>query len=146
MFYMSSGIDGRDPKTLRILVRAKEEPLPQPPRSVVLSKKEIGQRLRAIRQERGISQVELAAALGTYQTTVSAIERGVRGLTIQQVVKLASALGVSSDRILTQPAAGEERTLKDRRFLRRLEKVERLPKRDQQALLRTIDAFLAKVS
>jgi hypothetical protein len=36
--------------------------------------------------------------------------------------------------------------LKHRRFFRRLQKIERLPKRDEQALLRTIDAFLSKVS
>jgi hypothetical protein len=31
----------------------------------------------------------------------------------------------------------------NRRFLRRLQVVDQLPKRDQDALLRTIDAFLA---
>jgi len=31
------------------------------------------------------------------------------------------------------------------RFLRRLAEIERLPRRDQAALLRTIDAFLSKV-
>jgi hypothetical protein len=30
------------------------------------------------------------------------------------------------------------------RFARRLEEIERLPRRDQEALLRTIDAFLTK--
>jgi len=35
---------------------------------------------------------------------------------------------------------------KNRRLLRRLQHLEKLPKRDQAALLRTIDAFLAKAS
>jgi hypothetical protein len=34
----------------------------------------------------------------------------------------------------------------DRRFLRRLERLHQLSRRDQQAILGTIDAFLAKVS
>jgi len=146
LLYMSRQNCDRSGGGLPILSRFREGLLPLPPKEVVLSKKEIGQRVRAIRQERGISQVELAAALGTYQTTISAIERGVRGLTVQQVVKLAAALGVSPDRILTQAKASQDPLLKDRRFLRRLQKIERLPKRDQQALLRTIDAFLTKVS
>lgn len=117
--------------------------MPRPPKSVFLSKKDVGQRLRAIRLERGVSQVELAKALGTYQTTISAIERGVRGLTLQQAVRLADALGASPDDILG-PRKGAKDTahLKDRRFVRRLERIAQLPKRDQQALLRTIDAFL----
>ena len=120
--------------------------MPQPPKIEVLSKKEIGRRVRAIREARGMSQVELAEALDTYQTVVSAIERGARGLTVQQVARFAAALDASPDRILGHDGAAKETGLKDRRFLRRLQKIERLPKRDQQALLRTIDAFLSKVS
>lgn len=121
--------------------------MPRPPKTVFLSKREVGQRLRAIRHERGVSQVELAKALGTYQTTISAVERGARGLTLQQAVRLAGALGASPDDILGPRQDAKTGThLKDRRFVRRLEKIAQLPKRDQQALLRTIDAFLAKVS
>ena len=121
--------------------------MPRPPKSVFLSKKDVGQRLRAIRLEHGVSQIELAKALGTYQTTISAIERGVRGLTLQQAVRMADALGASPDDILGPRKDPRDATrLKDRRFVRRLEKIAHLPKRDQQALLRTIDAFLGKVS
>jgi hypothetical protein len=35
-------------------------------------------------------------------------------------------------------------TTKNRRLLRRLQQIDKLPKRDQDALIRTIDAFLAK--
>jgi transcriptional regulator with XRE-family HTH domain len=147
LFYMSRAFDGREPMATLILGRIREEPLPQPPKVVVLSKKEIGRRVRAARQVRGITQVELAKTLGTYQTVVSAIERGVRGLTIHQVARLASALGASLDELLGSSShAPSNGQLKDRRFLRRLQKIEQLPKRDQQALLRTIDAFLSKVS
>jgi len=50
-------------------------------------------------------------------------------------------LGLSSMRAArsTQPAPG-------RRFLRRLERLHQLSRRDQQALLGTIDAFLGNVS
>jgi len=40
---------------------------------------------------------------------------------------------------------GTDRTW-DRRFLRRLERLHQLSRRDQQAILDTIDAFLLKVS
>lgn len=117
--------------------------MPTPPKHVVLSRREIGARLRALRKTRDMTQVELAKILGTQQTAISQVELGNRGLTIQQVVKLAKALRVSTDAILgpTNGAAHDELP-KDRRLLRRLRKIEQLPRAERQALLRTIDAFL----
>jgi hypothetical protein len=37
-------------------------------------------------------------------------------------------------------------SVRNRRLLRRLQQLEKLPKREQQALLPTIEAFLAKAS
>lgn len=43
-------------------------------------------------------------------------------------------------------APGTNGQVKDRRFLRRLERIDQLSKRDRQSLLNTIDAYLAKIS
>lgn len=121
----------------------------RPAKTVTVSKKDLGSRLRAFRQQRGITQVELALAMRLTQSNISAIERGARGITIHQVVELARILHVSTDEILglsTTMGSKDTRSPKDRRFLRRLQLIDRLPKRDQQALLRTIDAFLGKAS
>lgn len=121
----------------------------RPAKNVIVPKKDLGARLRALRQQRGITQVEMALAMHLTQSNVSAIERGARGITIHQVVELARILRVTTDEILghgSPTAPKGTPPLKDRRFLRRLQMVERLPKRDQQALLRTIDAFLGKAS
>lgn len=123
--------------------------MPQPPKHTVFSKKEVGGRIRALRQARGKTQIDLAETLGITQSNLSAIERGARGLTVHQVVKLARALRATTDDILSPTKATAIKDghdmLKDRRFLRRLQKVGELPERDQQALLRTLDAFLGKV-
>jgi hypothetical protein len=60
-------------------------------------------------------------------------------------VQLAEILGVSADEILGLKASDRtERSTRNRRLLRQVQALEKLSKRDQQALLRTIDAFLAK--
>jgi hypothetical protein len=62
---------------------------------------------------------------------------------------LARVLRTSADEILGLSAARTTRTTAaapDRRFLRRIERLHRLSRRDQQLRLGTIDAFLAKVS
>lgn len=45
-----------------------------------------------------------------------------------------------------KPASAGNGPIKNRRLYRQLQNIEKLPKRDQQAVLRTIDAFLAKAS
>jgi transcriptional regulator with XRE-family HTH domain len=130
-------------KSALILLPVKEQGVPKPPKHEILSKKEIGRRLRAVRQARGITQVQLAKVLGTQQTAISQVELGNRGLTIQQVVKLAKALNVSTDAILSQPRGTDHESLpKDRKLLQRIQRIERLPRSEKQALLKTIDAFL----
>jgi transcriptional regulator with XRE-family HTH domain len=119
--------------------------VPRPPKESLFSKEEAGQRIRALRLQRGMPQVELARLLAIHQTNVSAIERGSRALTIHQLLKLARALKISTDVILTGTASPQGGQV-DRRFLRRLQKIDKLSKRDKQSLLGTIDAFLAKVS
>ena len=110
-----------------------------------MSKKEVGKRLRVLRLKRGLTQQELAELLGTTQSNVSGLERGTRSLTVHQVVKLAEALRTTTDELLRGIKPGRHRSngaSQDRRFLRRLEQIGQLPKRKQQALLTTIDAYL----
>jgi transcriptional regulator with XRE-family HTH domain len=117
--------------------------VPRPPKNVVATKEEIGRRLRAIRDARGVTQVELAELLGIDQSNVSSIERGVRGLTVHQAVKLAKALKVTTDEIL-MPANGklEAKSLKSVRLARRVQRIEALPESKQRAVLKVLDALL----
>jgi hypothetical protein len=60
-------------------------------------------------------------------------------------VQLAVILGVSADESLGLKASERtNRTIRNCRLLRQVQQLEKLLKRDQQALLRTIDAFLSK--
>jgi plasmid maintenance system antidote protein VapI len=71
--------------------------MPRRPKTQIVSKQAVGLRLRATRLAQGMSQASLAELLGITQSNVSGLERGVRSLTIHQVAKLATTLGVSTD-------------------------------------------------
>lgn len=120
----------------------------RPPRNSRVSKKEIGRRVRLLRDERGLTQTELGERLDLTQSNISAIERGDRGVTIHQAVRIARALRISVDELLTgsRPTKDKRSHTEDRRFVRRLQEIDRLPKGDKQALLKTIDAFLSRIS
>jgi transcriptional regulator with XRE-family HTH domain len=52
------------------------------------------EKLRALRQERMLSQRDLARAIGSIQATISELERGRRKAQPRTVRKLAEVLGV----------------------------------------------------
>lgn len=58
----------------------------------------IGERIRKLRQELGLSQQELAHKAGVRRPTISELESGKqRGLTVETAKRLARALGVGID-------------------------------------------------
>ncbi len=60
----------------------------------------IGERLARLRQERGISQQELAEQLGIAQPNVSDYERGILRLHGELIVRLTEIFRVSADDLL----------------------------------------------
>jgi transcriptional regulator with XRE-family HTH domain len=108
----------------------------------------VGSRIARLRRDKGMTQTELAQLLQVSQPVVSDYENDVIKLSGETVAQLAQILGASADEILGLEKAALARAIpiKNRRLYRQLQNIEKLPKRDQEALLRTIDAFLTKAS
>jgi len=111
-----------------------------------VDKQSLGRRLARLRRERGLTQIEMAEMLGVAQPVVSDYERGELRLHGELIIKLTHILAISADELLGLDKPAHNEKLGDRRFIRRLKEIDRLNKRDQQALLRTIDAFLGRAS
>lgn len=125
------------------MARPSRLKLPRLPDATVTSEESLGQRLSRFRKERGFTQVELALRMGITQALITDYERDKLRPYAEMVVRFALALGLSTDEVLgVRPSAVAAEARVPRRFLRRLEALAHLPKRDQEALLRTIDAFL----
>jgi hypothetical protein len=80
--------------------------------------------------------------VGIPQTLLSEYERGTVRLHAAMVTSLAKVLHASTDVLLGVKPLKEDGTFQDRRLFRRLQRIEGLPKRARQTLLRTIDLFL----
>ena len=65
----------------------------------------IGARIAAARKERGLSQGQLAHKSGIAQAHVSHFECGTRAPRIDNLLKLADALGVTTDFLLGRQTA-----------------------------------------
>jgi transcriptional regulator with XRE-family HTH domain len=59
--------------------------------------------LRAARKARGLSQEVLADAAGLHRTYVGSVERGERNVSIDNMERLAGALGVELATLLRSP-------------------------------------------
>lgn len=57
-------------------------------------KEKFGNRLKALRKEKGLSQEELALKSGLNRPYISGIEKGKRNVSLEVMEKLAEALGV----------------------------------------------------
>lgn len=61
---------------------------------------QFGFRVRAIREKKGLSQEQLAGLADLDRTYISGIERGIRNLSLLNIVKIADALNVPPSELL----------------------------------------------
>jgi len=107
----------------------------------------IGARISQLRKDKGMTQKELAERLEVSQPVVSDYENDVIRLPADIVGEIAQILEVTSDELLgLKRESRSTGSVKNRRLSRRLQAIDALPKRDQEALLRTIDAFISKTA
>jgi DNA-binding XRE family transcriptional regulator len=75
----------------------KRKPLPEPAESTGLRSwsESVGARIKKLREERGLTQVQLAERAGIPQSHVSRLENAAHSATHKTLTKIAEALGVT---------------------------------------------------
>ena len=114
----------------------------RPDRKIPQEARAIGANLARLRKARGFTQAQLAKKLGLLQPMVSDYELGKLRLHGVLIIRIAAILAVSTDELLGVRSGEAAAGVVQQRFLRKLRDVEHLSTRDQQALLRTVEAFV----
>ena len=65
--------------------------------------KRFGDRVRTLRERLGLSQEALAAKAGIHRTYVGGVERGERNVSLKNILRLATALGVHPREMFNEP-------------------------------------------
>lgn len=84
--------------------------------------RQFGRRVHALRKKKGLTQEQLAEAIGKSVDTISNIERGFSSTRIKTAEVIANVLGVTvADLFLVSPTTGEE--THHRQFMNRVDKL-----------------------
>ncbi|MBN2193557.1 MAG: helix-turn-helix domain-containing protein [Polyangiaceae bacterium] len=107
-----------------------------------------GQRLLDLRRQRGLTQVQLAEALGSTQRAISYYETVADYPPAEVIVELARVLEVPTDVLLgvTTPKDPKVTVPRDdprtRRLWKRFQRVLELPEEDRRAVIRLVDSLV----
>lgn len=106
-----------------------------------------GERLTQQRKAQGLTQVQLAEALGVSQQAVTAYESGQRRVPLSLLPLLAQTLGTSMDAMIGTPAS---RRASKRgpapKLQQQLEQVSQLPKAQQKFVSQMLDTVLQQAA
>lgn len=124
---------------------------PNSPRDMAISNTErafyvdLGQRLAALRRDRGMTQVQLAEAIGVAQQTLAHYEAGRLRLLAGALPKLADQLDVGVEELIGTPARQGIRAKRGPvpKVQQQLEQVSQLPRARQRMVSEVLDSLLA---
>jgi len=102
-----------------------------------------GKKLREAREAKGLSQQELAKAIGTVHTVIGRYERDEMKPSIDVVRRLADEVNTTVGYLIGEN--GQADLFKDPAMLKRFQDIVTLPDRDRECLLTTVDNFIKAV-
>jgi transcriptional regulator with XRE-family HTH domain len=102
-----------------------------------------GQKLAALRKERGLTQAQLAERMAVAREVVDYYERRAKNPSVETIQKVADALGAEPAYFLDGKKAEKRKPGPPSVVDEKLAEVKKLPRRKQEQLVRMIDAFLA---
>ncbi len=107
---------------------------------------QLGRRIAEARKAAGITQVELAQALGVAQQTMAHYEGGVSRIPVALLPVVARSVGVSIDTLLGEDERRGGKRGPPPKLQQQLERITQLPKAQQRVLMQMIDGVLAQAS
>ena len=103
---------------------------------------DFGERLAALREQRGLSQCQLAEAMGITQGSIARWEKRPVSMPPEQMLQLARVLGVSVRLLLGEEEMPKQPAGPSGRLRSVLRAAGQLPRRQQEKVVDVVDAYI----
>lgn len=105
--------------------------------------KQIGDRIRTLRENRGLTRAQLAGLCNVHATQIHRYENGMTSPTAERIITLSHALRVSPDALLRgDPKTFETPAIRNVLLQERLERLDELPPEAIQTAVDVLDAII----
>lgn len=98
----------------------------------------VGQKIKAAREAKNLSQEDLASLVDLSPTHISVIERGVKATRLDKFIAIANALEVSADALLVDVVEHSVLGVSNELY----EMISRMPKKEQKRILNAVRALI----
>jgi len=99
--------------------------------------------IKAIREERGLKQIEVANHIGVDKSAYSKIEKNTRAVTVEELQKMAHLFNMTTDQILNYDGKiPKEVTIEDKTAVEQMRLIQQLDEDDKQTISKLIDKML----
>ncbi|GAA3954497.1 helix-turn-helix domain-containing protein [Chitinophaga oryziterrae] len=99
--------------------------------------------IKTIREEKGLMQKDVANHIGVDKSTYSKIEKGLREITVAELLKMSQLFNCSIDQIVNNEGQlPREVILEDKSTVEQMRLIQQLEEEDKQIILRLIDKML----
>ena len=104
---------------------------------------EVYKNIKSIRLEKGLKQIEVANYIGVDKSAYSKIEKGLRGVTIEELLKMSQLFNMTTDQIINfDGAIPEEVVIEDKTVTEQMRLIQQLDEDDKQTIFKLIDKML----
>lgn len=99
--------------------------------------------IKAIREEKNLKQIEVAAHIGVDKSAYSKIEKGLRALTVEELQKMAQLFNLTTDQIINyESKIPTEVVIEDKTAVEQMRLIQQLEDDDKLTIFKLIDKML----
>lgn len=99
--------------------------------------------IKAIREQKGLKQIDVATHIGVDKSAYSKIEKGTRAITVDELYKASQLFNMTTDQILAYDGdIPSEVVIEDKTAVEQLRLIQQLEEEDRQTIFKLIDKML----
>ena len=106
--------------------------------------KHIGKIIKKYREEKDLTQQQIADLIHMHRSNYSRVEAGERELSIEAIQKIASYFALTIDQLINEETIPEEVEIEDKTLLEQVKLIQELDPEEKSMIFKMVDTFLTQ--